>query len=182
MKNQLRDVLAGYKGLLLTSSILVLIDQISKYLVRANLAPGEIYPQGHQIVHFARIINWHNTGAILGILKNQGILLIIYALLISALIIFLYPRLSKLSRALGISLSLILAGSLGNMIDRLHQGFVTDFISIGNLPAFNIADICLLAGMSAAFIVWYRWDDKNTDANPQANISEKRPTSSGGAQ
>jgi signal peptidase II len=175
MKNTKAKGVSGYKNLFLIGGTLLLLDQVSKYLVRAYLHPGEIFPQGHPIVHYARIINWQNPGAILGILKNQTALLTIYAIVVSAAIIFFYPRLSKQSQALSLALSLMFAGSLGNMIDRLHQGFVTDFISIGNLPAFNIADICLLSSSIIIFVVWYRWDDKDKAPKVEVDSQEKKP-------
>ncbi len=132
----------------LTALLVMAADQLSKFWVRSNLTIGESLPETglFQLTHV------HNTGAVFGSFQNQSLLLTIIAsiavislpllvLLFSRRFTFLNGKLSALA------LGLILGGTAGNLIDRLHQGYVTDFIDIGIWPTFNIADSSLVIGV-----------------------------------
>ncbi len=137
-------------GLLFLSLILVVIDQITKYIVRSNLSEYQMKP-------FLPSWNWvlvYNKGAAFSFLGNQNgwqkIMFGIIALIVSISIIYYLMRKSYQLIA-GFAFSLILSGAVGNLIDRLIAGKVTDFIDwyIGSnhWPAFNFADSCITAGV-----------------------------------
>jgi signal peptidase II len=162
------------KNLYLYAGLIVLLDQLTKYLVRSNLHPGEIFPQGTEIAFYVRLIHWHNYGALGGILPESGGVITIFAILMSIGAIFFYPRISPGDRILRLALIFLLGGALGNLIDRLHQGFVTDFISIGSLPVFNIADMSLGISILLIIIVLGRNEMPNKKKSSTPPVEERQ--------
>ena len=132
----------------LTAFLIVAADQLSKIWIRANLAIGQsLFEAG-----FFRLTHVHNTGAAFGLFRGQSFSLTIVASVgIGVLLVYAflaYRRLSFLDNTLGkASLGLVLGGTVGNLIDRLRFGYVTDFIDFGFWPAFNIADSAIVIGV-----------------------------------
>ena len=132
------------KGLLLIilAVSVVALDQLTKYLVRANMEWGQSIPSEG----FARLTYTTNTGGAFGIFANQTFLLAVAAVL-GILVFLVYFRYIPLeSTLLKIGLGLDLGGAVGNLIDRLRFGEVTDFIDIGPWPVFNVADSAIVVG------------------------------------
>ena len=129
--------------------LLVLVaDQLSKIWIRTNLLEGHYLFQ----VGFFRIIHIHNTGAAFGLFRDQSLALTIVAIIAITIILVYtfvgYRHLPWLDSKLGkVALGLILGGTVGNLIDRLRFGYVTDFIDFGFWPAFNIADSAVTIGV-----------------------------------
>jgi signal peptidase II len=125
----------------------VVADQLTKLGIRASLLEGQsLFEAG-----FFRIIYAHNTGAAFGLFPGQSFTLAIVAIL-AAILLLVYAlvirhRFSPLNNLLvWTALGLVLGGIVGNLIDRLCLGAVTDFISLGWWPAFNIADSAVVVG------------------------------------
>jgi len=134
-------------GFLLTALLIVVADQLSKIWIRSYPEEQAIFEAG-----FFRIIQTHNTGAAFGLFQGHSFALTIVALVGIAVILlyalFIYRRFPILDNRLGrLALGLILGGAVGNLIDRLHLGYVTDFIDFGVWPAFNIADSAVTVGV-----------------------------------
>ena len=132
----------------LTALLIVTADQLSKLWIRSNLLVGQSLPEAG----FFRLTHVHNTGAAFGLFQDQTFALTIVALVgIAVLLVyalFIYRRFPLLDNGLGISaLGLVLGGTVGNLIDRLRFGYVTDFIDVGIWPAFNIADSAIVVGV-----------------------------------
>lgn len=132
--------------LLLTASLVVATDQMSKVWIR-------VYPQGCNIFQagFFRITHISNTGAAFGLFPGQSPLLTVVALLsiilLLAYALVIYRHYPLFYSGLGgVALGLILGGATGNLIDRLRFGEITDFIDFTVWPAFNIADSALTIG------------------------------------
>jgi len=132
----------------LTALLVVVADQLSKLWIRSNLVVGQSLPE----VGFFRLTHVHNTGAAFGLFRDQSFILAIVALvgiivlIVYALLIYRYfPFLDNLlcKSALG----LVLGGTVGNLIDRVRLGYVTDFIDVGIWPSFNIADSAIVVGI-----------------------------------
>ncbi|MBU1726989.1 MAG: signal peptidase II [Candidatus Omnitrophica bacterium] len=124
------------------------LDQLTKFIAAKNLFYGHSVPVIKGFFHFTLI---HNRGAAFGILKNQ-IPLFIFSSIIAAVLIFFELRSKKHRRLYEVALSLILAGALGNLIDRLLFGYVIDFLDFRVWPVFNIADSAVTVG--AILLAW----------------------------
>ena len=126
--------------------VVIAADQFTKLWVRSYVGGQSILEVG-----FFRIIHAQNTGAAFGLFQDQSFILTIAALVsIVLLLLFTFfspPRSSFLDNRLGKpALGLILGGTVGNLIDRLRLGYVTDFIDFRVWPAFNIADSAIVVG------------------------------------
>jgi len=130
-----------------TALLLVAADQLSKLWIRSNLAVGESLFE----VGFFRLTRVHNSGAAFGLFQGQSFLLTIIALVgVTALllyVLFFHHRFPFLDNRLGkLALGLVLGGTVGNLSDRIHLGYITDFIDFNFWPAFNIADSAIVVG------------------------------------
>ncbi|MBI5188772.1 MAG: signal peptidase II [Nitrospirae bacterium] len=135
--------------ILLTIFLIIVIDQATKYLVSRYLNPFDAI----EIFSFLHLVSIRNTGAAFGMFKGLGN---IFFITVSAIaIIFVIWLIAKDSKGY-FSLSLILGGATGNLIDRILLGHVVDFIdfSIGRFhwPAFNVADAALTVGIMTIFL------------------------------
>jgi len=135
--------------LFLTTALpLVAADQLSKFWIRSNLAKGESLFE----VGFFRLTHVHNTGAAFGLFQGQSFpLTIIASVGVAALLLyalFFHHMFPFLDNRLGnLALGLVLGGTVGNLIDRIRFGYVTDFIDVGIWPTFNIADSAIVVGI-----------------------------------
>jgi len=122
--------------------LVIILDQVSKYIIRANLGINDsIKILGNLI----RITYVKNTGISFGLFKGHNILFLLLSILVFILLLFIFIRDKKYA----IQLSLIMGGIVGNVIDRIILGYVVDFIDIAVWPVFNIADTAISVG-----IVW----------------------------
>ncbi len=132
--------------LAIVPSIVILLDYFTKQLIVSNFSLTDSY----LLLPFLKIVHVQNTGAAFGILKYLGNNVFIFFSIVAIICILIYK--SRIPIGLEFfSLSLILGGAIGNLIDRLTKGKVIDFIDffIGkwHWPAFNIADSALTIGI-----------------------------------
>ena len=128
----------------------LIVDQVSKILVRTNMAEGESI----QIIgDFFQLHYIENRGAAFSMLQGQTALLIILPVIVSAFALWYLEKKRKTAHfTLPLAVSLIVAGGIGNLIDRVLFASVTDMISFSIFPPiFNIADIAVCVG--AGFLV-----------------------------
>ena len=119
------------------AALVTALDQIVKEIVRSSLARGEYWPSEDWIV---RIHHVTNSGAAFGILQGQAGFLIVTTI-VGLVAIVLYYRFPPFQhRLVPVAIGMMLGGALGNLIDRIRLGRVTDFIDLPRWPAFNIAD------------------------------------------
>ena len=135
----------------LAGAILV-ADQVTKWLVRTRLALGETWMPWPALSPFARVVHWTNTGAAFGLFQNGGMVFTVLAILVSVAIIYYYRNTERAGWLVRLALAMQLGGALGNLIDRLTQGTVTDFISLGTFPVFNLADASISLGVALLLI------------------------------
>ena len=133
----------------LTALLVVVADQLSKFWIRSNLLEGQsLFEAG--FFKIARIPP--NSGAAFGLFQDQSFALTIVAFIgIGLLLVYAFiirRQFSPLgSLTARLALGLVLGGTIGNLIDRLRFGGVTDFISIGWWPVFNVADPAIVVGV-----------------------------------
>ena len=122
-------------------------DRLSKNWIQSNLGLNESLPE----MGWLRLTHIRNTGAAFGLFQDQTFLLTVVAFLGIALlllyVLIISYRFPSLNNALGkVALGLILGGTMGNLIDRLRFGYITDFADVGFWPAFNVADSSIVVG------------------------------------
>jgi len=137
-----------YGFLVVTSGLVVALDQLSKGLVRATLSLGESWNPFPILSPYINITHWQNNGAAFGLFQSGGTLFMIVAFAVSGIIIYYYGQALPGNRLLRVALSLQLGGAIGNLIDRVRQGPVTDFIHVTNFPIFNVADSSISVGVA----------------------------------
>ena len=128
--------------LFLIATLVIAADQVTKYLVRANMELGESIPAEGTV----RITYTTNTGGAFGLFANQTFLLAMAAVVGIAVLVLYLRFLPPGSKLLKLGLGLDLGGAIGNLIDRLRLGEVTDFIDLGIWPVFNLADASIVVG------------------------------------
>lgn len=134
--------------------LIVTLDQWTKSLVRANVPMGGTWlPDSWEwLSPYARIVHWYNTGAAFGMFKEASMVFTVLAFIVIGLILYYYPQVEKADWSLRIAMSMQLGGAAGNLIDRLTIGHVTDFISVGKFPVFNVADASITVGAAVLFL------------------------------
>ncbi|MBR6443850.1 MAG: signal peptidase II [Firmicutes bacterium] len=126
------------------AAILLTIDQGIKCLVISGMDPGEKIPV---IGEFFRIAYTQNTGIAFSLFEDKGFLLILIPATISVVCAVVLARTKgKTHPVLNWGLALVLAGGIGNVIDRLVHGYVVDYLSFGSFAIFNFADVCICTG------------------------------------
>ena len=163
MEESLRKYLRAYAILFPISITLVLIDQWTKSLVRSNLAFNETWMPVKWLAPYIRIVNWHNTGAAFGIFQGMNPVFMVLAIVIIALIIIYFPNIPEEDLYFRLALSLQMAGATGNLVDRFMRGYVTDFISVGRFPVFNVADSCITLGVVVLVVGMWIEERKTKD-------------------
>lgn len=136
---------------LIIAALLVVCDQLVKYWVVSNLSLGEAM---NVIPNVFSLTYYQNSGAAWSILQGQMWFFAIVTFVAVPLCIWLLWKNRRGSKFYSLALGLVIAGALGNFIDRMRLGYVvdmfqTDFI---NFPIFNVADMCLTIGVVMVFI------------------------------
>ena len=135
-------------SLIMLGISIVIIDRITKLLL--------INKEITIIPNFLNFTYTKNSGVAFGIASNNTILIVLMNVIILAIIIkFLKEKFSKTNYIIILSLIMILAGGIGNLIDRIAMGYVIDFIDVNILdfPTFNVADISITVGVIMIMII-----------------------------
>ncbi len=136
-----------------------LFDQITKYLVYKNLALGQSIPDDFIIkITYAR-----NTGTAFSLFSSYGSLLLIISIFVAVFFTVYFLMIEKPKLTMRLFISLVVAGALGNIIDRVRFGYVNDFIDVGFWPIFNIADSSISIALTIYFIDLIFQNKKNED-------------------
>ena len=135
----------------LISALLVGLDQWSKYLTVQNISLGETK---EFIPGFLSLPHLRNTGAAWSLLEGKMIFFYVITVIVSVVIIYLLIKNYKKSIWYSVGLSFVLAGAIGNFIDRVRLGYVVDMLQTDfmNFPIFNVADSTLVVGVICIFI------------------------------
>lgn len=175
---------------LLVAGVVIVLDQWTKSLVRANIpdyATSTPIPALYPYFYFEHV---HNYGAAFGILQGLGGPLIVIAVIVTIAMLVYIPYLPADQWVVRVLLGLQLGGAVGNVLDRINQGYVTDFIKTGipgfyYIPNYNIADSAIVVGVTglAIYIVWTdvqkQREDKQKEAKQQQEANAEAPPSNG---
>jgi signal peptidase II len=123
-------------------------DQLVKALVTSSLQRGE----ERDLVAGIKLINTRNTGVAFGQLQDGGVIVGIFiALAVAALLIYFLRHIG--TALIWLPTGMLLGGALGNVVDRVRDGAVTDFVKVPYWPAFNVADTSITLGVIALLFV-----------------------------
>lgn len=161
---------------LLVAAIIIFLDQWTKIWVRANIPDYTYIVPIDQLGDYFVFEHVHNYGAAFGIMQNQGNFFIAVAAIVTVAILYYAGKANPSQKWLRILLGLQLGGALGNVIDRIYQGYVTDFVRVGipNVyywPNFNIADSAIVIGVIGLAIYIFAEDIRLQRAQRQLEKS-----------
>lgn len=139
------------------SGAVVLLDQLSKAAAREALVPGRPVTLVPGVMDLSLI---YNTGAAFSLGEGAGPLFVLIALLITAAGLWVAWRRSDVPLPLLLVVACVAGGGIGNAIDRVTLGAVTDFFktTFMDFAIFNVADIFVTCGVPLALVLWWRWD------------------------
>ena len=154
----IQALLKKYSILFLVVAAVLLLDQWTKWLVRTNIPlNGSWLPESLMwLAPYARLVFIYNKGAAFGMFQNGGLIFSIVAILVALGILYFYNQIESHDWPLRLAAGLYLGGVLGNLIDRLTMGQVTDFISVGTFYIFNVADASINIGVALLLIGYWR--------------------------
>ncbi|HEM3703163.1 TPA: signal peptidase II [Streptococcus suis] len=138
-------------GFPIVAAVLIVLDQLVKAWTVANIALDTVEPF---LPGFMSLAYLRNYGAAWSILQNQQWFFTIVTLVVVTALIWYYIKQIQGNIWTLFSLSLMIAGALGNFIDRIRLGYVVDMFHLDfiSFPVFNVADICLSVGVGILFI------------------------------
>lgn len=134
--------------LLSTAALIYVADQVTKALVVVNIGLDRRVSILGDLLEL-----WHarNAGAAFSLFQGEMLLFIVVTVVALAMIVYFIRAFRERSPWLQLLLGLILGGTLGNLTDRMRQGYVTDFVSVGigelRWPTFNVADAAIVVGI-----------------------------------
>jgi len=138
----------------LCGTVLVL-DQAVKAVVEGELVPGEqvdlLGPVGLTLAH--------NEGVAFGLAGGSALPLIVFAVLALGFVGFLLAR-NPAAPGMWVAAGLVAGGALGNLVDRLRAGEVTDYVEIGSWPPFNLADVAITVGVAVFALIFLREESR----------------------
>lgn len=144
----------------LIALIVIAADQITKYLVRANMQPGERIPL---IGDWLSLYYVRNTGTAFSMFEgNRYVTVILTSVLIIVCLVVIISEARADRTLIPVLLTLVAAGGVSNLADRLTLGYVTDMISCGSFAVFNVADIAVTCGCiltMLALLLFYREEE-----------------------
>ena len=154
-------------GLLIVG--VVALDRATKLYIRARVSPVDVYPV---IPRFFNIVHTENPGAAFGMFSDsptewRGILLVSISVAVMTILgVMLWRMAAAQSHVTSTGLALVFGGALGNLVDRLFRGTVTDFVQLFfgsyEFPSFNVADSAITIG--AGLLVMDLWRSRKSRA------------------
>jgi signal peptidase II len=132
-------------------AVVIGLDQLTKHLIRSNIAPGDTV----HIFPGLKLVDWDNSGVAFSVFSGGGA--VIYVLTAVALLALVGYLTAQPQRPwLWLPTGMLLGGAIGNLIDRIAHGAVTDFVKFPVWPAFNLADTSITFGVIILVVVFER--------------------------
>jgi signal peptidase II len=132
---------------LVVAAIVVVVDQITKAMVVRAFGPPEAGKSKEIIPRLLDFRHDENTGAAFSLFQGRSTTLLLIGIIVIGVLIYYYRALPQGQPVLRLAVGGVLGGAVGNIIDRIRLGHVTDWIHVTHYPTFNIADSCITIGM-----------------------------------
>ncbi len=133
------------------AAIVLAADQAAKAIVEAQLVPGEdvgvLGPLGLTLTH--------NRGVAFGLAGGAGAPLVLVTLVALTVVVYLFAR-NPARPGMWVAAGLLAGGAIGNLADRVRNGAVTDYVDLSPWPAFNLADVAIVAGVLLLVLLYLR--------------------------
>ena len=169
----MKKILRSYLLLIIVAIVVISLDQYTKNIIRTNFELWtDVWAPWDWMLPYARIVHVPNTGVAFGMFQGSGNIFSIVNIIVVLIIIFYYPRVPQSDWSLRLAMSMQMSGAIGNLIDRLTIGHVTDFISVGTFPVFNIADASITCGVGVLIIGVWLSDREEKKKNSQIQDNE----------
>jgi signal peptidase II len=133
----------------ITAAVVIGLDQVTKLILSGSLDKGDEWPADWPI----KLVHVTNSGAAFGMLEGETLFLTVTSLLAIGAIAFYYFYPPAEHGLIRVALGLLLGGALGNLIDRVREGEVVDFVKVSSFPAFNIADSSITIGVALLCLI-----------------------------
>lgn len=155
----------------------MLVDQISKAVVRANLVEGQVIPIVAGVLNLTYV---HNVGAAFGLFPGRQPVFIATSCFVLFVIAAYWRRAHPREWPVVIALAMASAGALGNLIDRALLGPVTDFFEFGfvEFPVFNVADMGIVGGV-AVLALWILFPVGDDDVHAEEDAAQTSDSPAG---
>jgi signal peptidase II len=171
----MKKFIKNYWLLFLLAVIIIPADQITKYFVRTYITSP--WTPIHALP-FLQIVNWENDGVAFGLFQGMGWIFMILSFVVAAAIFYYFPKISKQDPFIRWALAIEFGGAIGNLIDRLTIGKVTDFVKVGRFAVWNVADACITIGvilLLIGFIIQEVREKKRKDIEKEQDKIEHTP-------
>lgn len=132
---------------ILVAALVVLADHFSKLFIETLLPLNRTWAPFPEYAHLFRFTHVSNTGAAFGLFPGGSLIFTLIAIVVALVIVVYNYGLPRGNGVLRLALGLQVGGALGNLVDRLRLGHVTDFLDFGPWPVFNLADTSIVAGV-----------------------------------
>ena len=140
--------------LLLLAATIIVLDQLSKWWIVSTISPGGyVYPIP-VLAPFVGLTHVQNTGVAFGLFQNANTFFAPLSMVVIVVIVRFMRALPADRWLARLGLTLLLAGAIGNLIDRLRVGYVIDFVAVGSFARFNVADSAVSIGVAVLVLAW----------------------------
>jgi signal peptidase II len=178
----LKQILARWGWFPLVAALIVAADQLTKAWLERAVPLGGGYAPISALVPYFMLVHWGNTGAAFGLLQGMGGIFATIALVVIVAVLAFSRQLPMETWGARLCLGLILGGAVGNQIDRIRVGHVTDFllfqVPVGDRfyqwPAFNVADSSIVVG-SILLAVVMLWVERKTAHPAKLQLKPEEP-------
>jgi signal peptidase II len=131
--------------------LVVAADQAAKAAIEAHVTVGEKI----EVLGPLKLTLSHNSGVAFGIAGGAGLRLVLVTLIALGVVGFVFAR-NPTRPGIWVAAGLLAGGALGNLADRVRADAVTDFIDLPHWPPFNLADVCITAGVILLVLIYLR--------------------------
>jgi signal peptidase II len=154
--------------LFMVTAGIIVFDHLTKLFIETWLPLHTSWQPWPEYGHLFQLTHVTNTGAAFGLFPTGSNIFMLVALLVAAIILLYNYRLPTGHFLFRIALGLQLGGALGNLVDRIRLGHVTDFLDFGPFPVFNLADASIVAGVLVlVFLMLTETQDESEEENAE---------------